>query len=73
MKEFKFFHGYIEKRIFRIEVGNIDPNEAEEYVRRVAERFRRQPLVDNNGNFDLRYNQIHMNEDYFIPVRNNKN
>ena len=36
----------------------------------LANKFKRDPIVDNDtGNVDLRYNQMAVDQDYFIPVR----
>ena len=37
---------------------------------KVANKFKRDPVVDQkNGNVDLRMNQMAVDQDYFIPVR----
>jgi hypothetical protein len=42
----------------------------EAYVQRVANKFKREQVVDKNtGNVDLRFNQMAVDQDYFIPVR----
>jgi len=59
-----------ERRIFKIFVGNMDDKDVEAYVQRVANKFKRDPIVDpNNGQVDLRYNQMAVDQDFFIPVR----
>ena len=59
-----------ERRIFKIFVGNMDDKDVEAYVQRVANKFKRDPIVDStNGQVDLRYNQMAVDQDYFIPVR----
>jgi hypothetical protein len=60
-----------EKKVFKIDVGNIDDDDVEEYMFRVASNFKRAPQVDmNNGQFDYRFNILGVDEDYFLPVRN---
>ena len=60
-----------EKKVFKIDVGNIDDDDVEEYMFKVASNFKRAPQVDmNNGQFDYRYNILGVDEDYFLPVRN---
>ena len=40
------------------------------YVQRIANKFKRDQVVDpQNGNVDMRYNQMAVDQDYFIPVR----
>jgi len=59
-----------ERRVFKIFVGNMDDKDVEAYVQRVANKFKRDPVVDpTNGNVDLRYNQMAVDQDFFIPVR----
>ena len=59
-----------ERRIFKIFVGNMDDKDVEAYVQKVANQFKRDPVVDQtNGQVDLRYNQMAVDQDFFIPVR----
>ena len=59
-----------ERRVFKVYVGNMDDKDVEPYVQRIANKFKRDPIVDNDtGNVDLRYNQMAVDQDYFIPVR----
>jgi hypothetical protein len=59
-----------ERRVFKVFVGNMDDKDVESYVQRVANKFKRDQIVDStNGNVDLRYNQMAVDQDYFIPVR----
>ncbi len=59
-----------ERRVFKVFVGNMDDKDVEAYIQKVANKFKRDPVVDpNNGNVDLRMNQMAVDQDYFIPVR----
>ena len=59
-----------ERRVYYIEVGNLNPNEVESYVNRIRDQFKRIPVVNRtNGTYDLRYNPASADEDFFIPVR----
>jgi hypothetical protein len=59
-----------ERRIFKVFVGNMDDNDVEAYVNRVADKFKRQQIVDSKtGNVDMRFNQMAVDQDYFVPVR----
>jgi len=59
-----------ERRVFKVFVGNMDDKDVEPYVQRVANKFKRDQIVDNKtGNVDLRFNQMAVDQDYFIPVR----
>jgi intein/homing endonuclease len=60
-----------EKRVFKIDVGNLDVNDIESYIQKVATKFKRSPQINrDNGNIDHRFNILGNDEDYFIPVRN---
>ena len=59
-----------ERRVFKIEVGNISPQDVEQYIERVKTQMKRNQVVDQDtGRVDLRYNPLSVEEDYFIPVR----
>jgi len=59
-----------ERRVFKVFVGNMSDDDVEAYVNRVADKFKRQQIVDQKtGNVDLRFNQMAVDQDYFIPVR----
>ena len=59
-----------ERRVFKIFVGNMDDKDVEPYVQRVANKFKRSQVVDEKtGNVDMRFNQMAVDQDYFIPVR----
>jgi len=59
-----------ERRVFKVFVGNMDDKDVEPYVQRVANKFKRSQVVDSKtGNVDLRFNQMAVDQDYFIPVR----
>jgi hypothetical protein len=59
-----------ERRVFKIFVGNMDDKDIESYVQKVANKFKRSPIADpRNGQVDMRYNQMAVDQDYFVPVR----
>jgi hypothetical protein len=59
-----------ERRVFKVFVGNMNDNDVEAYVQRVANKFKREQIVDkNSGNVDLRFNQMAVDLDFLIPVR----
>ena len=59
-----------ERRIFKIFVGNIDEKDVPAYIQKIANNFKRSPVVDQKtGQIDTRYNQMAQDQDYFIPVR----
>lgn len=60
-----------EKRIFKIDIGNIDDDDIEEYIQRVMNRFKKQQQVyPDSGQIDYRFNILGTDEDYILPVRN---
>ena len=59
-----------EKRIFKIDVGNIPPNEVDNYMQKIINQMRKTPYVDQQtGDYNLKFNMQNMLEDYFLPVR----
>jgi len=59
-----------ERRVFKVYVGNIDDQDVDAYVQKVANKFKRTQTVDkNSGQTDIRYNTLAVDQDYFIPVR----
>jgi hypothetical protein len=59
-----------ERRVFKVFVGNMNDDDVEAYVNRVADKFKRQQVIDSKtGNVDMRFNQMAVDQDYFIPVR----
>ena len=56
--------------MFKVFVGNMNDDDVEAYVNRVANKFKREQVVDSKtGNVDMRFNQMAVDQDYFIPVR----
>jgi len=63
-----------ERKVFKIDVGQIPPNEVEQYMQKVITSMKRNSIVDaSTGRVDLRYNPLSVEEDYFIPVRGQSN
>jgi len=59
-----------ERRVFKIDVGNIPPQDIAQYMEKVKTEMKRNSLVDaTTGRVDLRYNPLSLEEDYFIPMR----
>jgi len=59
-----------ERRVFKIDVGNIPPQDVAQYMEKVKTEMKRNQLVDaTTGRVDLRYNPLSLEEDYFIPMR----
>jgi hypothetical protein len=59
-----------DKRIFYLNVGSIPPNEVENFMQKTISTMKRTPFIDQEtGQYNLKYNQQNLLEDYFIPVR----
>ena len=59
-----------ERKLFKVFVGNMNDDDVEAYVQRVANKFKREQVVDSKtGNVDMRFNQMAVDQDFFIPVR----
>ena len=59
-----------ERRVFYIDVGNIAPQDVEQYMQKVMTQMKRNQVVDSStGRVDLRYNPMSIDEDYFVPTR----
>lgn len=60
----------IERRVYKIYVGNINDEDVPAYVNEIANNFKRTQIIDPaTGQIDLRKNFLDVSSDYFIPVR----
>jgi hypothetical protein len=61
-----------DRRIFYINVGSIPPNEVENFMQKTISTMKRTPLMDSQtGEYNLKYNQQNLLEDFYIPIRGN--
>jgi len=59
-----------ERKVFKIDVGAIPPQEVEQYMQKIVTQLKRHTIVNKDtGRIDLRYNPLSIEEDYYIPVR----
>jgi hypothetical protein len=59
-----------EKRVFKIDIGNIPPTEVDNYMQRIINKMKKTPFIDKNtGDYNLKYNIQNLTEDFFLPVR----
>ena len=59
-----------EKRVFKIDIGNIPPNEVDNYMQRIINKMKKVPFLDRNtGEYNLKYNMQNLTEDFYLPVR----
>ena len=61
-----------EKRVFKINVGNIAPAEVENFMQKTISNMKRTPYIDQQtGDYNLKYNMQNLLEDFYVPVRGN--
>ena len=59
-----------EKRVFKIDIGNIPPAEVDNYMQQIINKSKKVPLVDQaTGQYNLKYNMQNITEDFYLPVR----
>jgi hypothetical protein len=59
-----------EKRIFKIDIGNIPPAEVDQYMQNIINQMKKTPVMDERtGEYNLRYNMQNLLEDFYLPVR----
>jgi hypothetical protein len=59
-----------EKRVFKIDVGNIPPHEVDAYMQKIINNTKKIPYVDPvTGDYNLKFNMMNMTEDFYVPVR----
>ena len=59
-----------EKRIFKLDIGNIPPSEVDNYMEKVINKMKKAPVMEEGtGDYNLKYNMQNITEDFFLPVR----
>ena len=59
-----------DKRVFKIDIGNIPPQEVDNYMQKIIGKMKKTPFVDKKtGDYNLKYNIQNLTEDFFLPVR----
>jgi len=59
-----------QKRVFKIDVGNLPNNEVQQYINNITSQIKQVPYIDQNtGDYNLYYNTQNIVEDFVIPVR----
>ena len=59
-----------EKRVFKIDIGNINPQEVDNYMQKIINKMKKTPFVNKDtGDYNLKYNIQNLTEDFFLPVR----
>lgn len=58
-----------ERRVFKIDVGNLPQSEANRYVMKIKDNYRTSQILDDRGNINRTAAALSINQDIFIPVR----
>jgi hypothetical protein len=59
-----------EKRIFKVDVGNIPPADIDTAMQKIISQVKKVPYIDERtGDYNLRFNLNNMVEDFYLPVR----
>jgi hypothetical protein len=59
-----------ERRIFKVDIGNIAPEEVDGYMKDFINMMKKVPYIDQaTGDYNLKFNLQNMLEDYYLPVR----
>jgi len=59
-----------DKRIFKIDIGNIPPHEVDTFMESTINKMKKIPFMDEaTGQYNLKYNMQNILEDFYLPVR----
>ena len=59
-----------ERRVFKIDIGNIAPEEVDSFMEDFINSTKKVPYIDEaTGEYNLKFNLMNMLEDIYIPVR----
>ena len=59
-----------DKRIFKIDIGNIPPAEVDSFMEVMINKMKKVPFMDETtGDYNLKYNMMNILEDFYLPVR----
>jgi len=58
-----------ERRVFYIDVGNLNRIEAKRFLEKVKNSYRTQSFIDEDGNLNKRSRMLSITNDIFVPVR----
>ena len=61
-----------ERRVFKIDVGGVNPDDVPGLINKARDILKRQPMVDFQGQVDLRFNVHPIHKDSKIVLLNNK-
>lgn len=58
-----------ERRVYKIDCGNLPQSEAVKYVNRIKDNHRTTQIIDDQGNINRTAAALSLNQDVFVPVR----
>lgn len=59
-----------DKRVYKIDIGNIPPNEVDAFMEGMINKMKKVPYMDpETGQYNLKYNIQNLLEDFYLPVR----
>jgi len=59
-----------QRRVYYVDTGNVPPNEIPAFMEKLKGQTQRAPFVDpKTGEYNLRYNMMTVNEDFYIPTK----
>ncbi len=58
-----------ERRVFYIDVGNLNKIEAKRFLEKVKNAYRTSAFIDENGNINKKARMLSITNDIFVPVR----
>jgi hypothetical protein len=58
-----------ERRVFKIDCGNLPQSEANRQVQRIKDNYRTSQILDDRGNINRQASALSLTQDIFVPVR----
>ena len=58
-----------ERKLIKVYVGNIDDDDVDAYIEKVANSLKRTQYLDENRNIDLKMSVVGIDQDLVVPVR----
>jgi hypothetical protein len=58
-----------ERRIFYVDVGQLNSVDAKIFLNKIKNTFKKESIIDSDGNLSERSNVMSLMEDFYIPVR----
>ena len=62
-----------ERRVFRIDVGNLSTHEAMRAINKIKDNYRSAQIMDEKGNINKKAAALSLTQDIFVPVREGQN